>query len=434
VLEGGATVQVVDRKQPRGRSEELRTRAVRRLPGGVNSNVRLAAPRTFFARAEGAWLWDVDGNDYVDYLLGQGPSFLGHASRPVNAAIARACERGMVYGAQHPLEIEAAERLCAAVGWLDMVRFGLSGTEMVQAALRVARAATGRPKFIRFEGHYHGWLDNVLLAVEDGTARVASAGQLASHLDDSVLLPWNDTDVVETVLAERGEEIAAVIMEPMMLNAGAIPPRAGYLETVRELCDRHGVVLIFDEVICGFRLALGGASEAFGVTPDLAIYGKAMAGGWPVAAFGGRGDLMERCGTGEVNHSGTFNGSVMAAAATVATLDVLAADPPYRRIAAHGEALMSGLRALADVHRVPLRLQGLPVAFHASFGPPDPVWDYRGLRRLDGERYARFARSLAEHGLWVAGRGVWYVSAAHGTPELAAAMDRLDRAMTDGLP
>ncbi len=427
-------VQALDPGRSRRRSEELRARALRRLPGGVNSNVRLAAPQVFFARAEGAWLWDVDGNDYVDYLLGQGPSFLGHANRTVNAAIERACSAGMVYGAQHPLEVEAAERLCAAVGWLDMVRFGLSGTEMVQAALRVARAATGRRRFVRFEGHYHGWLDNVLLGVVDGRPGPASAGQLAHHLDDSIVLPWNDADVLAATLAERAEEVAAVIMEPMMLNAGAIPPRPGYLARVRELCDRHGVVLIFDEVICGFRLAPGGGSELFGVTPDLAVYGKAMAGGWPVAAFGGRGELMDRFGTGEVNHSGTFNGSVMAAAATVATLQLLDDDPPYKRIAAHGEALMAGLCGLAEAHEVPLRLQGLPVAFHASFGPPEPVWDFRGLQRLDGERYATLARDFAGHGLWVAGRGVWYVSAAHGEDELAAALERADRALSSRLP
>jgi glutamate-1-semialdehyde 2,1-aminomutase len=418
-------------QRPQQRSEQLRDRALRRLPGGVNSNVRLGAPQVFFARAEGAWLWDVDGNDYVDYLLGQGPHFLGHAHPRVNAAIADACRQGMLYGAQHALEVEAAERLCAAVGWPEMVRFGCSGTEMVQAALRLVRAATGRRRFVRFEGHYHGWLDNVLLSTVDGASGPASAGQPADYLDDGLVLPWNDADALAALLAARGEEVAAVVMEPMMLNAGAIPPAPGYLERVRELCDAHGVVLVFDEVICGFRLALGGASEVFGVTPDLAVYGKALAGGWPVAALAGRADLMERFGTGEVTHAGTFNGSVMAAAAVVSTLDVLVTDPPYGRIEAHGGALMTGLQGLADAYGLPLRIQGRPVAFHASFGGPEPVRDHRGLRGRDAARYERLARTLARHGVWVAGRGVWYVSAAHGERELAAVLERVEAALAD---
>ena len=300
------------------RSADLHERAVALTPGGVHSNVRMTGPLVFFERAKGAWLYDVDGNDYVDYLLGQGPNFLGHAHDRVLAEVAAASERGLIYGAQHAGEVEAGEIFLDTLGWPDMVRFGLSGTEMVQAALRLARAVTGRETFIRFEGHYHGWLDNVLLAYDDdGNPIPASPGQLHSHVDDSIVLPWNDPEVIAAVLADRGDEIAAIIMEPFMCNSGAVMPRAGYLERVRELCDEHGVVLIFDEVITGFRLALGGAAERFGVTPDLATYGKAMAGGFPVAGLAGRGDLMERFATG-VNHSGTFNASVMACAAVTA--------------------------------------------------------------------------------------------------------------------
>jgi glutamate-1-semialdehyde 2,1-aminomutase len=395
----------------------------------VNSNVRLAAPRVFFARAEGARLWDVDGNEYVDYLLGQGPSFLGHGPQRVLAAVEAACRRGMVYGGQHPLEVEAAERLVDALRWPDLVRFGVSGTETVQAALRVARAATGRRRIVRFEGHYHGWLDDVLVATVDGRTGPASAGQLASRLDDSLVLPFNDAEAVARLMWERGQEIAAVILEPMMCNAGAIPPRPGYLEQLRSLCDASGVVLIFDEVICGFRLALGGAAERFGVVPDLAVYGKAMAGGWPVAALAGRRDLLEPIGNAKVNHSGTFNASVMATAATAATLDQLATDPPYERIAKLGGRLMAGLVELGEAHGVPLRVQGLPVAFHASFGDAAPVHDYRGLQHLDQARYERFARTLTERGVWVAPRGIWYLSAAHGEAEVEQTLAHVDEAL-----
>lgn len=410
-------------------SAELEERAVRRLPGGVNSNVRLAVPPVFFERGQGAWLWDVDGNDYVDYLLGQGPAFLGHAPGPVVAAVERAAREGMVFGSRHRREVEAAEAMCEILDWPEMVRFGSSGTEMVQAALRLARAATGRRRFIRFEGHYHGWLDNVLVALEGGRPVPASAGQVADYLADSYVLRWNELDAVRDLLESEGEGIAAVLMEPMMLNAGAIPPRPGYLEGVRELCTRHGVLLVFDEIITGFRLAPGGAAERFGMVPDLAVYGKAMAGGWPVAAVAGRADLMRLFGDGTVNHSGTFNANVMAMAATLATLRFLKEESPYERIERVGRRLMDGLSDLARQASVPLRLQGLPVAFHASVGPDVPVWDYRGLEALDAERYRRLATRLVEEGVWASGRGIWYLSAAHGEREVEVTLERVGSAL-----
>ncbi len=385
--------------------------------------MRLDGPPIFFVRGKGAWLFDADGNDYVDYLLGQGPAFLGHAPQPVVEAVEEACRRGMVYGAQHPLEAEAAELLCEVVGWPEMVRFGMTGTEMVQAALRLARAVTGRRRFVRFEGHYHGWLDNVLLAPEPGAAP-GSAGQLPEALADAIVLPWNDLGAVASVLDEQGEDICAVLMEPMMLNAGAILPRPGYLDGVRDLCRRCGCLLVFDEVITGFRLAPGGAAERFGTTPDLAVYGKAMAGGWPVAALAGPALLMERFGTREVNHSGTFNGNVMAAAATVATLRILRDDPPYPRVEETGAKLMAGLGELAAERSLPLRIQGLPAAFHVSFGEGEEVIDLRSLRTRDTERYRRLALRLIGAGIWVATRGIWYVSAAHGQHELEATLER----------
>lgn len=417
--------------QPLSESQTMVRRAGERAPGGVHSNIRLSGPQIFIRRASGAWLWSVDGRDYVDYLLGQGPNFLGHAPTAVCAAVDTACRDGVIYGGQHPLEVAAADALCSALGWPDMVRFGVSGTESVQAALRLARAVTGRTKVIRFEGHYHGWLDNVLMANHgSGTWGPASAGQPAGQLADYVVLPWNDADLVEELLAGRSDQVAAVIMEPVMINAGVIEPVSGYLERVRAACTKHGVVLIFDEVISGFRVALGGAAQLYGVTPDLATYGKAMAGGWPASALAGRADLMARFGTGEVNHAGTFNGSVMATAAINATIGVLQETMPYPRVAAHGSALMAGLREIGRRHGVPLRVAGLPMAFHVSFGDAE-VTDYRTLQQLDLGRYAQFAAALVEHGIWVSGRGIWYLSASHGDRELDAALTRFDQTLAD---
>ncbi|NED94993.1 aminotransferase class III-fold pyridoxal phosphate-dependent enzyme [Phytoactinopolyspora alkaliphila] len=413
--------------QKRDRSDALSREARTLTPGGVHSNVRLAGPPVFFDRGEGAWLYDVDGNDYLDYLLGQGPNFLGHAPAKVNDVVAREMRRGSVFGAQHALENRAGELFLDTVRWPERVRFGMTGTESDQAALRLARAATGRGKFVRFEGTYHGWLDNVLASTEDGVTSPASAGQLPHHLDDTYFLPYNDAASLEATLAAH-DDIAAVILEPVMCNSGVIPPRPDYLARVRELCDQHAVVLIFDEVITGFRLALGGAAERFGVTPDLAVYGKAMAGGWPVSALAGKAALMDLFADGVV-HAGTFNSSVPACAAVIATLTTLREEPPYEQVEKHGSALMDQIRELAHTYALDLRVQGLPAAFHVSFGPQEPVHDHSGLAGLDLERYQRLARTLVDHGMWVAPRGIWYVSTAHGEHELDVATSRLDAAL-----
>ncbi|MFC7406832.1 aspartate aminotransferase family protein [Georgenia alba] len=409
-------------------SAEFDRRARRRLPGGVNSNVRLAAPRIYFERGAGARLYDVDGKDYVDHLLGQGPNILGHAPEPVQSYVSSAVRRGMVYAAEHEEELIAAEQVCDILDWPDMVRFGVSGTESVQAAFRLARAFTGRRRIVRFEGHYHGWLDNTLAAFPaEGGCIPASAGQVGDYLEDTVITPWNDLDAVRQRLA-ADDDIAAIVTEPVMLNAGAIEPCAGYLEGLRGLADEFGVVLIFDEVITGFRVALGGAAQRYGVTPDLAVYGKAVAAGWPVSLLAGRADLMERFGTGEVNHSGTFNASVMAAAAVRSATATLRDTDPYDHIEKHGQQLMEVIRDASNRHRLGLHVQGLGMAFHTSFGPEAPITDYRGVARTDGAKYGRLARFLIEHGVWVAERGVWYVSAAHGDQDLHDAESRIDAA------
>jgi len=411
------------------RQQELQARALRALAGGVSSNTRLLNPHLIMERASGSRIWDADGKEYIDYLLGQGPNFLGYAPPRVLEKVLAAQRDGIIYAATHTREIEAAERVLSVLGWAETMRFGSSSTEMVQAALRMARAATGRAGIVRFHGHYHGWIDNIYTRNEGTEAAPASEGQPASALTDVIPLEWNDIQVFEQVMAEHGSEVAAVLMEPIMINAGVIPPDPGYLEAVRRVCQQHGTVLIFDETISGFRVALGGAAERYGVHPDLAVYGKAMAAGWPCAAIAGRRDLFADVAAGRATHAGTFNGNTIATAAVLASIDELASGEVYEQVGKIGTALMDSIRDCADASQLELHVQGLPMAFHASFAAPrQPMTRYRDLDRTDPARYARLADTLIGHGVWVARRGIWYVSAAHTEADVSETLNRLEPA------
>lgn len=409
-------------------SPTYQARALATTPGGVHSNVRLTGPEVFIERAKGAWMWDVDGKDYVDHLLGQGPNFLGHAPDFLIDAVTQGTRDGLIFGGQNRLEVEAAELVLDSLGWADKMRFASTGTEAVQAATRLARAHTGRPKIVRFEGQYHGWLDNVLIK-HDGSAWVpASAGQMKHHLDDFIVLPWNDEAAVTDSFEHHGDSIAAVLTEPMMVNSGAIVPKPGYLEHLRATCNQQGAVLIFDEVITGFRVALGGGAQRFGVTPDLATYGKAIAGGFPVAAFAGKAEIMDRL-AGDTNHSGTLNANTMGSAATIASLQFLRSTDPYGALADHGNALIDAIPKIAAQHGHQVVVNGLPAAFHVGFGEAS-VTDWRTLQQLDLAAYREFSRSLVEHGIWVTDRGVWYTSTAHDQSALDAALERFESAIS----
>lgn len=405
------------------------------IAGAVNSNVRLAgAPFPLcFDHAEGAHLFDIDGNRYIDYALGMGPGILGHAPRQVCDAVAKTLSQGQMFAGQHRAELDLARLLNHHIPSAEMVRVGMTGSEAVQAALRLARAHTGRTKFVKFEGHYHGWFDNVLISYAPDTVKpgetlpsprapkLESQGQVPSVRDDIIVLPWNDADALEQVLDTRGHEIAAVITEPALCNTGAIAPRPGYLEQMRSLTTRHGIVLIFDEVITGFRLGIGGAQQRFGVTPDLSTFAKAMAGGFPVAALVGKRDLMEQFGTGTVNHSGTYNANVPSIVASIATIEALAADgcAALARAEATGEALMSGLRDLAATAGINLKVQGYGTCFNTFFSDTDAVHDYQSYRLTDLARQQAFLAALVARGVRPTSRGTWFVSTAHADTDVA---------------
>ncbi|MCU1396625.1 MAG: hypothetical protein JWM34_5053 [Ilumatobacteraceae bacterium] len=343
-------------------------RAAANTPGGVHSNARLVGAETVLVRGEGPWLWDVEGTRYVDYMLGRGPAYLGHSPAAVLAAVQAASANGMCLGSGTQLEIEATEAMLGVIPWADRVRFTSSGTEAVQQALRLARAATGRSSVVQFEGMYHGWVDGVSVAVGSSIDRPlpATKGQAPSSYSDTLLLPWNDLGALEQLFAERGDAIAAVIMEPVNIFGGVMPAD-GYLAAVRELTRRHGTVLIFDEVVTGFRLAPGSAAGLLGVTPDLATYAKAMGSGWPVSAVAGIASLFEGVADDQVRLSGTYNGNAAAMAAVIATVDATRDGSVHRAVDAFGSELGRRLVTAAADEGVAVTIEGYPAGFWLTF-------------------------------------------------------------------
>jgi glutamate-1-semialdehyde 2,1-aminomutase len=425
-------------------AESIRTyeRARRALAGGVSSNFRLGGSPVplFFERGEGAHLIDVDGNQYVDYVLGMGPDVLGHAPASVVAAVRDQLPRGQLFAGQTRGEVELAERFQAAVPCAERVRFGSSGSETIQLALRVARAATSRTVVAKFEGHFHGWLDPVLASVappiddagpvDTPVTHLPSLGQLPSSAQSVMVLPWNDPAAVTRALTGPGHEnIAALILEPILCNTSVIPPAPGFLELVRSLTSANGSVLIFDEVITGFRVAFGGAQQRLGVTPDLAVFAKAMGSGFPIAALAGSRDLMELTLHGVV-HGGTYNANVSSVAAANATLKALAQrdGEAYVQMDRRGTRLIEGLRETAAKRGVDLLVQGIGPVFNTTFGA-GPVRNYREYIATDIARQRRFLVALQDRGVRVTSRGTWFLSAAHDDADidvtLAAAREAL---------
>ena len=416
------------------KSKELYERACRVLSGGVASEFRkFSTPHPlFYSRGAGSRLWDVDGNEYLDFTLSQGPLVLGHSHPEVLAAVAEASQQGQLYAGQHIQELELAELLQRLIPCAERLRFSLSGSEADHAALRLARAVTGRPKFLRFEGHYHGWFDSVAWSVggslsdlgprDEPTPVPWSQGLPADSQHEFLLLPWNDLAMVERVFAQHAHELAAVITEPVMCNNGCIPPQPGFLQGLRDLCDRSGTVLIFDEVITGFRTSLGGAQQQFAITPDLAVFGKAMASGYPISVLAGQEKFMRLIAEGKVIHAGTMNSGNPSVAAALQTVQILERDRVPEELRRKGEFLMAGLREASQRAGHPLLIQGLGPMFHAGFSPLAAVRDYRETLSYDKGAYARFVAGMHARGIRLIGRGLWYVSAAHSDADLGRAI------------
>jgi glutamate-1-semialdehyde 2,1-aminomutase len=421
------------------RSKDRVAAAKQYMPGGVSSHFRYGVSPTplVFERAEGVYLHDIDGNRLIDYYLALGPMILGHMPADVIGAAKAQLDRGILYGGQSELEFAAAKLVCEMVPCAERVRFCASGTEADQLALRLSRAATGRDVIVKFEGHYHGWMDSVLwsaaptgnaMGPESGPVPVAgSAGQDALAGRNIEVLSWNRPQQVIDRLA-RGD-VAAVLMEAAMCNSGAIMPQPGYLEAAREACTRNGTILIFDEVITGFRVGPGGAQKRLGVTPDLAVFAKAIANGFAVAALAGRSDLMDQLAGGNIVHGGTYNAQAVNMAATVATLKRLSTPGVYDKMEIRGRRLMEGLAETFKDAGVPATVTGFPQIFHVGLGLTEPPVNYRDCLRVDRPGYIRLATLLLQRGVRALERGAWFLSTEHDD----AIVDTTIAAMRDAL-
>ncbi len=405
-------------------------RALDLIPGGVNSPVRamravgLDEP-LFVGRGEGAYLEDVNGNRYVDWVMSWGPLIFGHADPETVAAVRTAAERGTSFGAPTEAEVDLAAEIVDAVPSVEKVRLVSSGTEAAMSAARLARAFTARDRILKFAGCYHGHVDALLASAGSGVATLglpSSPGVPPATTKDTIVCKYNDVDAVASTVAEYGEGLAAIIVEPVAGNMGVVPPEPGFLEVLRRLCDASGALLVFDEVITGFRLARGGAQELFGVMPDLTILGKIVGGGLPLAAFGGRAEIMDRLApSGDVYQAGTLSGNPLATAAGLAVLRRLRDRSVYEQLEQRGARLESGLAPFGRVQRVG--------AMATLFMTDEPVRNFDDAQRSDTDRYGALFRHLLEHGIYIAPSQfeAMFVSLAHGDEEI----DRTIQAVAD---
>lgn len=428
------------------RSAELLERSQKVIAGGVSSDVRrseLPHP-LFFRSGKGSRLYDIDGNEYIDYVLGQGPLLLGHSPRPVLDAVHKQLEQGLVYAAQHEAETELAEILTDVIPCAQKVRFNSTGSEAVITALRIARAYRNRTLVVKFEGQWHGWYDSLFISTSPSleqagpcnspTAVLPSQGQVRNAADNVLIMPWNNLELLEDLFRHRGHEIAAVITEPMMCNSGSIAPLPGFLEGLRQLCDQYEITLVFDEVITGFRLALGGAQEAFGVVPDLATYAKGIASGFTLSAVAGKTEWMDLISSGRVVHAGTYNSNPVVIAAGLATVRHLVENREtlYARLYQLGDQLRDGLRSSFKKAGLPALIGGLGPVVQVSLTETAILRDYRDWIRRDTATYQRLVAQLVPLGVRTITRGTWYLSTAHAEEDVQSTLERVDSVLKSG--
>ena len=414
------------------RSEELFERAVKRIPGGVNSPVRAygaigETPR-FIQGAVGSKIFDVDGNSYTDYIGSWGPMILGHNHPAIREAVIKASENGLSFGCATAKQVEMAEFICERIPHVEMIRMVNSGTEAVMSAIRVARGFTGKDKIIKFAGCYHGHTDAMLVSAGSGvmTSGVPdSAGVPKGCTQDTMIAVYNDLESVEELLTESKDQVAAVIVEPVGANMGVVPPADGFLQGLRTLCDAHGALLIFDEVITGFRLKFDGAAGFYGVTPDLVTYGKIIGAGMPVGAYGGRKEIMEKVSpAGPVYQAGTLSGNPIAMAAGLAQLKILYEDPEiYTRLYQKGEMMFEGIRRIFLENNIPYQVNSV-ASLGCIFFTENKVTDYASAKTSDTDAFAKYFKYMLNHSVHLAPSQfeAMFLSDAHTNEDIEAAL------------
>ena len=420
------------------RSHDLFQSACRHIPGGVNSPVRafkgVGGDPVFFTRGEGAYLFDVDDKRYIDFVASWGPMIAGHAHPDVIKAVREMAAQGLGFGAPTEIETRMAEQLCKLVPSMDMVRMVNSGTEATMSAIRLARGFTGRDRFIKFEGCYHGHSDALLVKAGSGALTLGvptSPGVPAAVAEHTSTLTYNDLDVIREVFASIGGEIAAIIVEPVAGNMNCIPPVPGFLEGLRSLCDEYGSVLIFDEVMTGFRVALGGAQQHYGITPDLTTLGKVIGGGLPVGAFGGRRDIMEQLAPlGPVYQAGTLSGNPISLAAGLATLELAGADGFHQQLDRAAKRLTSGLQAHADKAGIPFTTNQVGGMFGYFFSPESAITRFEQVTACDMNRFQAFYHGMLDAGVYLAPSAyeTGFISSAHSDAVIDATLDAAEQA------
>ncbi|GAB4537662.1 MAG: glutamate-1-semialdehyde 2,1-aminomutase [Anaerolineae bacterium] len=426
----------------RDKAQAIYNRAVQVFPGGVNSNFRYWGPDTpVVSKAEGPYIWDADGKQYVDFRLGWGPIILGHSYPAVVERVAEAIRHGTVFAATTELEVQVAERIVRLVPGLEMLRFANSGSEATMHALRLARAHTNREKFIKFEGQYHGMHDYALFTTASanlgviGSRRNPIPQPMSSGIPKGIreyvfTLPFNDFEMVEKTVKEHWWELAAIMVEPVLGNVGGIEPEPGFLEHLRKLCDEHGIVLIMDEVKTGFRVANGGAQEVYGVRADIATYAKGLGNGFPVAAFGGKKEVMSTLVPGQVSHGGTFTANTVGMVAADTVLELLETQPILKTVAQRGQRLKSGLDEILSDAGVPHFMTGLP-AMQGFMVSEKPVKELRDLKHHDAAFYDALLLNLMELGVWAEpdAREPWFLCYDHSDALIDETLNKFEDAL-----
>jgi glutamate-1-semialdehyde 2,1-aminomutase len=407
------------------RSSLLYERSCQSLATGVSTSFRrnVTPVPLYIDRADGPLFYDVDGAEYVDYGLAWGPLIVGNNHPVLTKAVGDQLTKGYTYGAQHVGEIDLAEKMVEVIPGVERVIFSNTGSEAVQAALRLARGFTGRDRFVKFEGHYNGWQNNVLVSnhpTPDQYGKTVSdcGGQPQAEYSLTTTCQWNNLEALEKVFNDYPGQIAAVIGEPILINGGSCLPDEGYWKGVMALCRANGALCIFDEVITGFRIALGGAREYLGLEPDLSIYAKAMAGGFSISAVGGRKEVFDALLDGRTSHFGTYNGNPISVAASLATIEILSEAGTYERMHSHGKAIRAAIEKAGEEHGHKLITSGTGSAFHVHFGLDVPPRSYRDVIHADGDLGDRFRSQMFSRGIYNLPGGRWYVGAAHGDAEL----------------